>query len=154
MSTNSLGLPLPLPITATFALPLTLYYLLLQSRVVAQRVRTKTIIAQQTTKPTTTSSSEQADPLFIATRSQSNFVENVPLALLLSAFVELNNGSQKILTIALGALTIARVLHVEAGLLVKGNKGRGRPVGFLTTLGVNLGLAGYGAWLVRGYWGF
>ncbi|KAF2215087.1 hypothetical protein CERZMDRAFT_94510 [Cercospora zeae-maydis SCOH1-5] len=164
MSTNALGLPLPLPVTASFALPLSLYYIFLQIRVVTQRVTTKTVIAQETSSSSSSSSSTKSssssdspptvDPLFIANRAQANFIENVPLALLLSAFAEINGGSKTYLTSALAALTIARVLHVEAGLLAQGNKGPGRPIGFLTTLVVNLGLAVYGGVLVKGYWGY
>ncbi|KAM3416606.1 hypothetical protein BST61_g8197 [Cercospora zeina] len=163
MSANALGLPLPLPVTASFALPLSLYYIFLQSRIVGTRITTKTVIAQQTTssKPSSSSSSSSAetaaavvDPLFIANRAQANFIENVPLALILSALAELNGGNKTYLTSALAALTIARVLHVEAGLLATGNKGPGRPIGFLTTLLVNLGLAVYGGVLVKGYWGY
>lgn len=82
----------------------------------------------------------------------------MPLALLLAGFVELNGGSRKVLMTALGVLTVARVMHVEMGLLVEGGEkphtGIGRPVGFFGTVGVVVGLAGYGAWLGRGVWGF
>ena len=148
----SVGLGLGLPITATFALPLSLYYVFLQGRVVQQRIKANQAIAQ-----TSASSAGEDDALLVACRAQGNFNENVPLALLLAGFVEANGGSKKVLTWALAALTVARVIHVEAGLLVHGKKhahtGRGRPIGFFTTLAVQLGLAGYGTYLVKEYWG-
>lgn len=80
----------------------------------------------------------------------------MPLALLLAALVEANGGSRRVLITALSVLSVARVLHVEKGLLVTDSKkphtGFGRPVGFLGTVGVVLGLAGYGAWLGKEAW--
>ena len=82
-----------------------------------------------------------------------NFAENVPLALLLGAVVEMNGGNRKALTAGFAALFIARILHVELGL--KGEKalGVGRPIGHMTTVGFIFGMAGYAAYLVKGYWG-
>lgn len=138
--------------TTTFALPLSLYYVFLQGRVVQQRIKANQAISQSSS-PT----AGEDDGLLVACRAQGNFNENVPLALLLAGFVEANGGSRKVLTWALAALTLARVIHVEAGLLMHGKKhahtGPGRPIGFFTTLGVELGLAGYGAYLVKEYWG-
>jgi len=81
-----------------------------------------------------------------------NFAENVPLALALAAIVELNGGSRKALTWALSALTVARILHAEAGLMIKDYMGWGRAPGYFGTQGVIAGLAGYAAYLVKGYW--
>ena len=82
-----------------------------------------------------------------------NFAENVPLALLLAAAVELNGGSRRVLTSGLSALLVFRILHVELGLMAKGYIGLGRPVGYWGTVGTIAGFAGYAAWLVKSYWG-
>ena len=92
--------------------------------------------------------------LFLATRCHGNFLENVPLALVLAAVAELNGGSRRYLTAALGSLLALRVVHTELGLLRNDAMGIGRPVGYFGTLAVQAGLAGYAAYLVRGYWGF
>jgi len=81
-----------------------------------------------------------------------NFAENVPLALALAAVVELNGGSRKALTWALSALVVFRLLHAEGGLMLKNYMGPGRPAGYFGTQGVIAGLAGYAAYLVKGYW--
>lgn len=100
------------------------------------------------------SSDDPDDYLFAASRAQMNFAENVPLALALAGIVELNGGSRKVLTWALSALFVARVLHAEFGLLAKNASGMGRPAGHFGTQGVVAVLGGYAAWLVKGYWGF
>jgi uncharacterized membrane protein YecN with MAPEG domain len=88
------------------------------------------------------------------TRCHHNFIENVPLALLLAGIVELNGGNRKALNAALGALLLFRILHVEFGLKGPGNNGFGRAVGFFGTGVYLIGMAGYAAYLVKGYWGF
>ncbi|XDG10376.1 hypothetical protein ABKA04_009991 [Annulohypoxylon sp. FPYF3050] len=91
------------------------------------------------------------DPLLLSTRSQQNFAEFVPLALLLSTIAEANNAiTPRALKLALSTLLAARVLHVEAGILREGAMGLGRPVGFYSTLGV-IGWLGWAAG--RGVWG-
>jgi uncharacterized membrane protein YecN with MAPEG domain len=140
---------LSVPITTTFALPLTLYYFILQVRIVRQRFATKVVIGEGGQPGAVTVS-----PLTIAIRSHANFLENVPFALILAGLVELNGGSETVLKAALGALVLARLAHVELGMLAPGGAGFGRPVGFLTTNVVVATLAGYGAYLVKGYWGF
>lgn len=92
--------------------------------------------------------------LQVATRAHANFAENVPLAFILAAAAELNGASRKVLTGALGVLFALRVVHAELGLIRPGSMSAGRPVGYFGTNGVLAGLAGYGAYLVKGYWGF
>ena len=53
---------------------------------------------------------------------------------------------------ALGTLLALRVGHAEFGLLIKDAKGLGRPVGFFGTQTVLVALAGYTAYLIRGFW--
>lgn len=74
-------------------------------------------------------------------RAQTNFAENVPLAMILAVLVERGGGSRKVLTWVLGALCGLRVVHVEVGLMNDGYMGKGRPIGFLGTVAVNAGLA-------------
>lgn len=148
------GLPIPklLPITGTFVLPLTAYYVYLQNRVVAVRLNSETYTPGSQSSKTSTAEGED-DPLLAACRAQMNWAENVPLALALSAIVELNGGSRKALTGLLSALTVFRVLHADFGVFGKGYLGNGRPIGYFGTQSVVAGLAGYAAWLVKGYWG-
>lgn len=90
----------------------------------------------------------------MATRCHQNFVENVPYALLLAGVVELNGGDRKTLNGALAALLLVRILHVEFGLRGPKNMAVGRPIGYFGTQGFIAGMAGYAAYLVKGYWGF
>ena len=96
----------------------------------------------------------EPDSLQVASRCHNNFIENVPYALLLAGVVELNGGNRKVLNGALGALLLLRILHVEFGLLGPKNVAFGRPVGYFGTQGYIAGMAGYAAYLVKGYWGF
>ncbi|KAF2167542.1 hypothetical protein M409DRAFT_54139 [Zasmidium cellare ATCC 36951] len=52
------------------------------------------------------STSSPSDPLLAAVRAQTNFVENVPLALILAGIVEVNGGSKRLLTWTLGGLLL------------------------------------------------
>jgi hypothetical protein len=85
--------------------------------------------------------------LLVAVRSHSNFVENVPFALLLAAFVEMNGLVGRLALFPAGP---RRVRHEGQ----RGCLGWGGPVGFFGTLGVVGGLSSYAAWLVKSYWGF
>ncbi|KAI1446361.1 membrane-associated, eicosanoid/glutathione metabolism protein [Annulohypoxylon stygium] len=166
--TTQLGLHLP--VTGAFALPFAAYYIFLSARVVVQRLKQRVAIGDcvpsspassspspspppTNTSNTTTPSGIQTstDPLLLTTRSQQNFAEFVPLALLLSTIAEANNAiTPRALKLALSTLLAARVLHVEAGILREGAMGLGRPVGFYSTLGV-IGWLGWAAG--RGVWG-
>ncbi|KAK4624270.1 hypothetical protein CLAFUW4_05748 [Fulvia fulva] len=146
-----INIGLNLPVTSSFALPLAGYYTWLQYRVISNRIRAKQSIAQFDPKSAT---SREPDRLLAACRAQANFAENVPLALTISALVEANGGSKRVLTAALSVLCVARVLHADFGIMAKNNMDRGRPVGFFSTVAVVLGMAGYGAYLARGSWGF
>jgi len=139
-----------LPITSTFALPLCIYYIILQVRVTMQRIKTQTSLAPQSSA--SPMSPGTSDPLLAAFRTQANFAENVPIALLLAGLVEANNGNKGVLTAVLSVLTVGRVMHGELGLMTKDSGGIGRPIGFFSTIGVILGLALYGTWLSRSYW--
>ena len=92
--------------------------------------------------------------LRLSSRAQANFVENVPYAFILAAFAELNGASSTVLNYGLATLLALRIAHVEIGLYGKDAVGPGRPAGFFGTQAWLLGMAGYGAYLVKGYWGW
>lgn len=100
------------------------------------------------------SESNGVDPLEVAVRSHANFVENVPLALLGAAIVELNGGNRKILNGGLAALLLFRILHVEFGMRGADTAAPGRLTGHVGTLSFLGGMSAYAAYLVKGYWGF
>ncbi|KAK7941167.1 hypothetical protein PG997_003008 [Apiospora hydei] len=166
---NPVLVPL-LPITGSFAVPFTAYFTFLSARVVRHRLEGKQALGDGSQKSKSSSSSSSRSStssrgssrgeqlsdskLFVASRAHQNFAENVPLAFALAAVVELNGGNRKILTGALGALFAFRVLHAELGMQREDAIGVGRPVGYYGTLASMLGLAGYAAFLVKGFWGF
>lgn len=94
------------------------------------------------------------DMLTLHSRSFNNFLENVPLAFILLITAELNGGNRKVLTYLMSALLAFRVAHVEYGMYGPDNAAIGRPLGYFGSCGVLAGLAGYTAYLVKGYWGF
>jgi uncharacterized membrane protein YecN with MAPEG domain len=142
---SSVGLHLP--VTSTFALPLSLYYIFLQVRVSMRRIDTRVTLATSST-----TSPGSPDMLLAAFRTQANFAENVPLALILAGLVESNGGNKTLLSAVLTLLLIGRLMHGEFGLMTADHGGVGRPIGFFTTLGTIAGLASYGAWLSTSYW--
>ncbi|KAK8222182.1 MAPEG family-domain-containing protein [Phyllosticta paracitricarpa] len=155
MATTSLGLgisPLMLaPVTATWSAPFVAYLALLSNRVVYYRITEKTYMGDRckssssasttTPAPAPSGSAPESDPLFLATRSHANFLENVPLALTLSLLAELNGASRKVLHGALATLLVLRVAHVELGLQssFRGMKsvGLGRALGLHDTSSLN-----------------
>lgn len=152
-------------VTGSFSLPFTAYFALLSARVVRCRLREHQCLGDDTHPPSSpspkaaTPSPSRLDtpspsPLTVAIRSQANFVEYVPWALLLAVMAELNGANKRILNVALTSLLVFRVLHVEFGLKRPGARGKGRSVGYFGTMGVIGFLSGYTAYLVRGYWGF
>lgn len=63
-----------------------------------------------------------------------------------------NETNRTYISAALGALFACRVGHAEFGLFAHDSAGPGRPVGFYGTQAVLAFLAGYSAYLVKGYW--
>jgi hypothetical protein len=59
---------------------------------------------------------------------------------------------RKYIQYALGALLACRVSHVELGLMRHDGLGAGRIVGYYGTQTILAALAGYTAYLVKGYW--
>ena len=138
-------------ITGTWTLPFIAYLVLLSGRVVQQRISSEKYIGNKSGQAVEGS---EADKLEVASRCHQNFVENMPLALLLAGVVELNGGNRKALNGALGVLLLLRILHVEFGLLGPKNVAFGTPIGYFGTQGYMVAMAGYAAYLVKGYWGF
>jgi hypothetical protein len=59
---------------------------------------------------------------------------------------------RKYIQYALGTLFALRVSHAELGLMRQDGKGVGRILGYYGTQTVLAALAGYTAYLVKGYW--
>ncbi|KAI5810538.1 MAPEG family-domain-containing protein [Pyronema omphalodes] len=144
---GSLGLKLA-PTTAIFTLPFSLYLLLLSGRVVAQRQKTGITLG------TNASANTETDPLHKAIRAHANYLENVPMAMMLSLVAEINGGSRRCLAWAGATLFALRVANVEFGLRAKDSKGLGRLIGYFGTNAWLAGMAGYCVLLTRDYWGF
>jgi len=71
-----------------------------------------------------------ADPLHTAIRTQANFLEITPWALVLATILELNGAKRSTLNYALATLFVLRVWHGEGGIMAKGRRGLGRLVGY------------------------
>ncbi|KAH7393964.1 MAPEG family-domain-containing protein [Phaeosphaeria sp. MPI-PUGE-AT-0046c] len=142
-----ISMPLMAPATATWALPFAAYYIYLQNRIVYSRLSTKTYMGD-----TTDSKQGTKDPLYVATRAQLNFSENVPFALAIALLAELNGANRTYINSALGALLAFRISHAELGMFSEESSGIGRPVGFYGTQAVVASLAGYTAYLIKSYW--
>jgi uncharacterized membrane protein YecN with MAPEG domain len=132
-------------------LPFSAYFIFLSGRVVANRVQNDKWIGDNLT---VTGEKNAANPLKVAGRCHSNFAENIPLALLLATVVEFNGGDRRVLSGSLGALFVLRILHVEFGLRGPNNNSIGRILGSFGTQTFIAGMAGYAAYLVKGYWGY
>lgn len=102
-------------------------------------------------KPRSSQPGEQE--LIVNARVHANFIENVPIALLVASMVELNGGDGQVLTSALAALLFFRVAHAEFGLRAERSMGWGRSVGYFGTLIWVFGMSTYAAWLAKSYWG-
>jgi len=145
----AVAVPKMLPITGSWTLPFAAYLMVLSGRVVSERLKSKSYFGEKSGNLV-----NGQDVLELASRAHGNFVENVPLALILAAVAELNGANKKGLNYTLGALLAARVLHVELGLRAQDGNGSGRVVGYYGTQSVVTGLAAYTAYLVKGYWGY
>lgn len=86
-----LGVPMPLlaPATATWAAPFAAYYFFLQNRIAYHRITSKTFMGDSTD-----ASKGTQDPLYVASRAQMNFAENVPLVMVIALLAELNGANR------------------------------------------------------------
>ena len=75
-------------------------------------------------------------------------------ALFAAAIAELSGANRKALNYAIASLLVLRIAHVEIGLKRPWNIGIGRPLAFCGSQSFVVGFAAYGAYLVKGYWGY
>jgi len=143
-----------LPVAGSFAFPFAAYNFLLQARVIRQRLNNNVTLGDRLPSTTSTNESLAADPLYTATRSHVNFLETVPLALICAGLAELNGANRRILTGVLSGLFLARVAHVELGILGPQAQGMGRRVGYYFSMFTVPGLAGWALYLCKKYWGY
>ena len=140
-------------VTGTWTLPFAAYLLLLSNRTVYQRqINEKYLGDKLALEP---SNDEQSNPdlLHLAVRSHQNFLENIPLAFVFTIVAELNGGNKKALNYCMAALFALRILHVELGMYGPDTVGAGRPIGYYGTQAWLAGMAAYGSYLVKDYWG-
>lgn len=120
-----------LPITSLFAALLTLLLLVLSIRVIRLRWRSRTPLG-----------TGESEPLKAAVRIHGNFIEYVPLALILMALMEFAGASPLFLYAVGGLLFVARIMHA-IGLMVSVSVSPYRTVGVLGTFAMLLVSAGY-----------
>lgn len=87
------------------------------------------------------------DRLYAAIRTQANFLEITPWALMLGALAELNGARRSTLNYAFATLFVLRFWHGEGGIMSVGRRGLGRFFGYwgsmiwMVTIGIlNLNL--------------
>ncbi|KAF2466835.1 uncharacterized protein BDR25DRAFT_236361, partial [Lindgomyces ingoldianus] len=133
-----LGLGVPMlmfaPAIKTWGAPFTVYYLFLQKGVVFQRLESKANSSFSYMGDTTNYANSTADLLFVANRYQVNFIENVPIAVLVLLLDELNGADRHVSSNAIGAHLAFRVSYVEIEMNMKDRIGLGRPLGYYGTL--------------------
>ena len=137
--------------TGTWTLPFAAYFIYLANRISFQRVKHKKYIGENLPDDPPGSGLNQ---LQLETRCHANFAENVPFAFIVAAAAELNGINRQVLNYSLATLFVFRILHAELGLRREGTMGIGRPLGNWGTQGFIAGIAGYGVYLVKGYWGY
>jgi len=117
---------MPVPITALYAGLLGIVFVVLEAPIGVLRTRANVSLYDGGNKP-----------LAVAIRRHANFVEHVPLALLLLALLELNGAGHGLLHGLGAALLIARVLH-PFGLDYDNIRKPLRGIGAFTTILVTL----------------
>ena len=118
-----------LPITALYTGLLSVLFIALSVWVVSQRVKNRVVIG-----------TGNVPPLERAIRVHANFVEYVPLALLLLMLCEINQGAPRMLHSYGAALVFARLSHI-LGLSMTARPNPGRFIGAVLTWLIILGLA-------------
>jgi uncharacterized protein len=127
-----------LTVTAIYAAVFAVFAVILGSRVGALRLRTNVSLGD----------GGNAD-LIVANRRHLNFLENVPMILIMMACLELNGASATWLHGLGGALFVARVIH-PLGLEVENMRRPARFAGATLTLLVTLTAAGKLLWMAFG----
>ena len=131
---------MPIPITALFAGLLTIFALVLSAR--AGSYRGKAGVSVLYGEPVN-------QELAVRVRTHQNFLEYVPLLLLLMAVIELAGGSSTFLYVVGGLLLISRVAHA-VGLKFDSMSHPGRFIGAAGTALLSLVTAVYAIWLSIG----
>ena len=131
-----------LPITALYAGLLALFALFLSFRAGSFRGKTGISILH-------------GDPvdleLAVRVRRHQNFLEWVPMILILMGLIEINGGNSTFLYVIGGLLIVARIAHAIG--LKHDNMGHpGRSIGAAGSALVTLVTAGYMLWIVAGAW--
>lgn len=141
-----------LPISGIWSVPITAYHLFLSGRVGWQRKQHQVIVGDRL--PDSNPDNLVSDPLHTAIRAHANFLENIPLAMILAVIAELNGMPRRYLHWALASFFAVRVVHVELGLMRRGTQGLGRFVGYWGTNAWFIGMASWVGYCGRGYWGW
>ena len=128
---------MPIPITALYAGLLTIFALVLSAR--AGSFRGKAGISMLFGEPVN-------QELVVRVRVHQNFLEYVPLLLLLMAVIELSGGSSTFLYVVGTLLLISRVAHA-VGLKFDSMSHPGRLIGAAGTALLSLVAAIYAVWL-------
>lgn len=126
---------------------------MLSIRTVRERLEKKHYLGDNSSTDSSDWHTFKNDKLYLLTRAHTNFVENVPLALILAILAEVNGGNRKVLSWFLGSFFAMCVLHADLGILQQGSGG-GRPIGYWGSVGLLSAMAGYATFLVKGSWGF
>jgi uncharacterized membrane protein YecN with MAPEG domain len=113
-----------LPVTSFYAAPLALLLVWLSIRVIQNRVRARVAIGLG-----------EDEALLRASRAQANFIEYVPMALILLALLEAS-GASALLLHALGAGLLAGRLAHGIGIAQMPENLRLRQIGMALTFGV------------------
>ena len=79
-------------------------------------------------------------------RTHQNFLEYVPMVLIVMAAIEANGGSQTFLHVCGLLLIVARIAHA-VGLKHENMAHKGRFIGAAGTALITLAMAGYGGWI-------
>jgi uncharacterized membrane protein YecN with MAPEG domain len=98
-------------VTLLAAAILAIVFVVLSVRVGLTRIRSKLSLGDGAHVLIEIGKEGDAPPLLIASRSQANFAEYVPLSLLLLGLIESGGGAPLFVEIMAGLLIIARILH-------------------------------------------
>ena len=113
-------------ITAPYAAVLTLIFIVLTQLVIRTRINAKVGLG------------DGGIPAVLqAVRRQGNFVENVPLTLLLMALAEAGGSGALVLNLCGGVLVVARLIH-PFGIRIEAPTHPARLIGAVATLAVQL----------------
>jgi len=126
-----------MPISLTYASIFTLFAMVLSFR--AGGFRGKTGISILFGSPTNMELAERV-------RAHQNFLEYVPMIVIVMAAIEANGGSSMFLYVVGDLLILARISHA-VGLKHENMAHKGRFIGAFGTLLISVATAGYGLWI-------